>query len=180
MLERVAELADEVAADAAVEEFADAGDGGGCGELGVDCDVAEFVFEEGESVGWRELGDEVEEEGGFAGAQEAGYDCDWDGRHDEELGLECPVVEVVEGFENEMSDIFRGEVFFGRRTGQGNTEQTNLDGAWKRGDGVNFFLAGGLVGPGLVFGRGTDQLSLERQLEKAKTGVVIYTVAVIR
>lgn len=57
MLECVAELADEVAADASVEEFADAGDRLCGGELGVDGDVAVFVFEEGEFVGWGELGD---------------------------------------------------------------------------------------------------------------------------
>ena len=50
-------MPDEVAADAAVEELADAGDGCGGGELGVDGQVAEFVFEEGEldgrqSVSW--------------------------------------------------------------------------------------------------------------------------------
>jgi hypothetical protein len=67
--------------------------------LTVDGYIAVFVFEKGEFVGWRELGDKVQDEGwggldgcsegrnsvwegmdgrtGFAGAQEAGYDCDW-------------------------------------------------------------------------------------------------------
>ena len=35
------ELADEVAADAAIEEFVDGGDGGRGGELGVYCYIAE-------------------------------------------------------------------------------------------------------------------------------------------
>lgn len=68
----VGELADEVAADAAVEEFADAGDGGGGGEARVDGEVAEFVFQQGEFVGGGELGEEVEDEGCLAGAEEAG------------------------------------------------------------------------------------------------------------
>lgn len=46
--ERGTQLANEVAADAAIQEFADAGDGGGRGELGVHSEVAEFVFKEGE------------------------------------------------------------------------------------------------------------------------------------
>jgi hypothetical protein len=61
--EGVGELADEVAAYAAIEQFLDAGDGGGRGERGIDGDVAVFVFEEGEFVGGGELGDEVEDEG---------------------------------------------------------------------------------------------------------------------
>lgn len=76
------ELADEVAANAAVEEFLYAGDGGGGGQLRVDGEIAEFVFEEGEAVGGvggLELGEKGEDEGGFAGAEEAGEDSDWNG-----------------------------------------------------------------------------------------------------
>lgn len=57
--EGVGQLPHEVAAYAAVEKLLDAGDGGGGGELGIDGDVAVFVFEEGEFVCGRELGDEV-------------------------------------------------------------------------------------------------------------------------
>jgi hypothetical protein len=39
-----AELPDEVAADAAIEEFADTRNGGGGRELRVDCEVTEFVL----------------------------------------------------------------------------------------------------------------------------------------
>jgi len=58
---------------------------GGCGGRGkearVDRDGPEFVFEEAEAgFGWeRKLREEVEEEGGFAGAEEAGEDGDGDG-----------------------------------------------------------------------------------------------------
>jgi hypothetical protein len=41
----------------------DARDGRGRGEGGIDGDVAIFVFEEGEFVSGRELGDEIEDEG---------------------------------------------------------------------------------------------------------------------
>jgi hypothetical protein len=50
-------LAHEVAAYAAVEEFLDAGNGLGRGELGVDCDITVFILEEGEFVGFWKLGD---------------------------------------------------------------------------------------------------------------------------
>jgi hypothetical protein len=61
--ERVGQLADEVTAYAAIEEFLYAGDGLGRGELGVDCYVAVFVFEECEFVSFGELGDQVEDKG---------------------------------------------------------------------------------------------------------------------
>ena len=60
-MERRPQLPDEVAADAAIEELADAGDGGGGGEERVDGLVAEFVFQERELVGRGELWDQVED-----------------------------------------------------------------------------------------------------------------------
>jgi hypothetical protein len=98
------------------------------------------------------LGDEVEEEGGFAGAQEAGYDCDWDGRHDEELGLVRPVVEVVEGFENEMSDIFGGGVFLAEGQDRGTLSRQTWMGRGNAAMALTFFWRGvwwGYTGPGL-------------------------------
>lgn len=83
-LEGLAQLADEVAADAAVEHLADARDGIGRGQLRVDGQVAELILEEGElvgRVGGFELRDEVEDERRLARAQEARDDGDWYGRH---------------------------------------------------------------------------------------------------
>lgn len=55
--------------------------GGRGKETGVDCDGTEFIFEEAEAGFWwgRELREEVEEEGGFAGTEEPGEDGDRDG-----------------------------------------------------------------------------------------------------
>lgn len=68
----------------------------GCGgeEAGIDCDRTKFILEEAEaSSRWRrELREEVEEEGGFAGAEEAGENCDGDGGRGSHGELEVELV----------------------------------------------------------------------------------------
>ena len=49
--------------------------------MGVDGEVAEFVLQESKAVVGRELGDQIENEGGFSRTKKASDDRDRSGRH---------------------------------------------------------------------------------------------------
>lgn len=82
--ERGRQLADQVAADAPVQQLLHARDGAAGRELRVDGHVAELVLEQREAVrgvGGAQLRDEVEEQRGLARAQEPGDDGDGNRGH---------------------------------------------------------------------------------------------------
>ena len=80
-VQRVPELSHEIAADAAIEELLHATDRRRRREFRVDGEIAELVLEQRESVVLGQLGDEVQDERRFTGAQKAGDYGDRDWRH---------------------------------------------------------------------------------------------------
>ena len=63
----IAELTDKVAADAAIEKLFHATNGGRCGQLGVNLEVTKFILQQGKLIVLWQLGDQIEDEGCFAG-----------------------------------------------------------------------------------------------------------------
>lgn len=75
LLERLVKLPDKIAANTPIKQLPHAANTTRARELAINCQVAELVFEEGELVGGvlgEELWEEVKEEGGLPGAEEAG------------------------------------------------------------------------------------------------------------